>query len=85
MSNPHDLGRKDQILIWSFVLDSEKRFLQQVDEYVIQASDKQDLELIREIDEQAQTIGISFYDMFCGASSNKIKGKIFPRFKMRKS
>lgn len=67
------------------MLESEKRFIEQIDEYVIQASEQQDLDLIREIDEKAQNIGISFYDMFCGTSVNKIKERVFPEFKMKKS
>ncbi len=62
------------------MLESEKRFIQQVDGYVLQACNEQDLTLIRHIDEQAQMYGITFYDMFSRMPSNEIKEKLSPQF-----
>ncbi len=62
------------------MLESEKRFIQQVDGYVLQACNEQDLALIRHIDEQAQMYEITFYDMFSRMPSNEIKEKLSPQF-----
>jgi len=84
LSNPTEVGHNDQILKKTKVLESERKFIRQIDDFVINASGKHELHLIKQIDEQAQSLGITIYDIFANMHANQIKS-IFPKFKITKS
>jgi len=84
LSNRTKVGHNDQILKKPQVLESERRFIRQIDDFVINASGKHELDLIKQIDKQAQSLGTTIYDVFGSMQANQIKS-IFPKFKIKKS
>ncbi len=47
------------------MVETEKEFINLVDEFVLASKDKEILDEISNLDREARLLGITFYDMYC--------------------
>ena len=47
------------------MVELERDFIKLVDDFVVQSTDQEILDEIGQLDKEARSLGISFYDMYC--------------------